>query len=131
MFVFLGFLRLIIPGLILTARFMLIDQVVVLEGAGVMESRQRSSRLTRGKVLQMIRAWVVSIALIMICSVSLARFLDLAGLLSHFLVADACDCLISVFAVFFNCLLFLYYWEARQQEANAESEAGNKDEIEV
>ena len=55
-------------------------------------------------------------------SISLAKILDLAGLLNHSLVADACDCLISVFAVFFNCLLFLYYWEARQQEANAESE---------
>src|SRR5208337_31078 len=49
----------------------------------------------------------------------------------HVLAADACDCLISVFAVFFSCLLFLYYWEARQQEANAESEIQQEEEIDA
>jgi hypothetical protein len=129
--VLLGFLALIIPGLILATRYMLIDEVVVLEGAGVRESRQRSSQLTWGKALQIFRAWVVSIALIMTFSFALAKLLDLAGLQNHVLAADACDCLISVFAVFFNCLLFLYYWEARQQEANAESEIQSEEEIDV
>jgi hypothetical protein len=131
LFVFLGSLAFIVPGLILAVRFMLIDEVVVLEGAGVRESRQRSSQLTYGKALQIFRAWVVSIALIMTFSFSLTRLLDLAGLLNHSLVADACDCLISVFAVFFNCLLFLYYWEARQQEANAESAIQQEEEIDA
>ena len=64
-------------------------------------------------------------------SLSLAKLVDLAGLQNHSLVADACDCLSSVFAVFFNCLLFLYYWEARQQEANAESEIRKEEEIDA
>ncbi len=131
LFVLLGLLVFFLPGLILAVRFMLIDEVVVLEGAGAWQSRQRSTQLTRGKALQIFRAWVVSIALIMVFSISLAKLLDLSGLRNHSLAADACDCLISVFALFFNCLLFLYYWEARQQEANAESEIRKEQEIDV
>jgi len=131
LFVFLGSIAFIIPGLILLIRFMLIDEVVVLEGAGVSESRQRSTQLTWGKALQIFRAWVVSNALVMIFALSLATLLELAGLQNYPLVADACGCLISVFAVFFNCLLFLYYWEARQQEANAESKIRIEEEIDV
>ncbi len=118
----LGIVALIVPGLVLAVRYSLIDEVVVLEGAGARVARQRSSQLTWGKGLLIFRAGAVSIALIMTFSFSLSKLLDLAGLQNHFLAADACDCLISVFAVFFNCLLFLYYWEARQQEVNAESE---------
>ena len=110
---------------------MLIDEVVVLEGAGASEARLRSSQLTRGKATQMIRAWLVSIALLLTFSFSLAKLLALSGLQNYPLVADACDCLISVFAVFFNCLLFLYYWEARQQEANEESENRKEQEVDV
>ncbi len=131
LFVLLGLIALIIPGLILATRFMLIDEVVVLEGAGAWQSRRRSTQLTLGKALQIFRAWEVSIALIMTFSFSLSKLLDLAGLQNHFLAADACDCLISVFAVFFNCLLFLYYWEARQQEVNAESEEIERLEIDA
>jgi hypothetical protein len=131
LFVILGCFAFIIPGLILAARYMLIDEVVVLEGAGARDARLRSSQLTWGKSLQMIRAWVLSIALILTFSFSLAQLLVLAGLQTYPLVTDACDCLISVFSVFFNCLLFLYYWEARQHEAKARSEIPNEEEINV
>jgi len=122
----LGLFALIVPGLVLAVRYSLIDEVVVLEGAGARVSRQRSSQLTWGKALLIFRAGAVSIVLIMTFAVALASLLDVTGLLNHFLVAAACDCLISVFAVFFTCLLFLYYWEAREQEVNAESEMQNE-----
>jgi len=102
----LGIVALIVPGLVLAVRYSLIDEVVVLEGAGARVARQRSSQLTWGKGLLIFRAGVVSIALIMTFSISLAKLLDLAGLQNQVLAADACDCLISVFAVFFSCLPF-------------------------
>ena len=129
LFVILGLLAFIVPGLIRAIRYMLIDQVVVLEGAGVAEARHRSAELTHGKGRQIFRAWMVSVALILAFSFSLARILDLTGLLNHSLVADACDCVISVFAVFFNCLVFLYYWEARLEEAIRSSETQQQEEI--
>ncbi len=121
--VFLGVLAFVIPGIVLWLRFMLVDEVVVLEGSGAWEARQRSSQLTWGKCLLIFRAWLVSVALIMGFSLAVAKVLDLTGLLNKPLVADACDCLISIFGVFFNCLIFLYYWEARQQEADREQES--------
>ena len=127
----LGIVALIVPGLVLAVRYSLIDEVVVLEGAGARVARQRSSQLTRGKGLLIFRVGAVSIALTMTFSISLAKLLDLAGLQNQVLAADACDCLISVFAVFFSCLLFLYYWEARKQEANAESEIQQEEEIDA
>jgi hypothetical protein len=129
--VLLGLCAFLIPGLILAARYMLIDEIVVLEGAGVREARLRSSQLTWGKAQQMILAWLVSILFILIFSFSLARLLVLTGLQTYPLVSDACDCLISVFSVFFICLLFLYYWEARQEEASAESHFLTEQEIDV
>ena len=131
LFVLLGLIALIIPGLILATRFMLIDEVVVLEGAGAGShaSAVRSSPGAR-HYRSSGPGWSRSRS-IMTFSLSLAKLLDLAGLQNHSLVADACDCLISVFAVFFNCLLFLYYWEARQQEANAESEIRKEEEIDA
>jgi hypothetical protein len=128
-YVVFGLLALIIPGLILAARYMLIDEVVVLEGAGARVARQRSAQLTSGKVLRMIRAWVFSIALILTFSFSLAKLLAVTGLQTSAVASDACDCLISVFSVFFNCLLFLYYWEARQHEATTQGNASAHDEI--
>lgn len=131
LFVLLGIFPLIIPGLILFARYMLVDEVVVLEGVGAKESRLRSSQLTWGKRLQMIRAWLVSTALILSVAFSLAKFLDVTGLQNYPLVAYALNCLISVLAVFSYCLLFIYYWEARQQEEVAERELRQEEEIDV
>src|SRR5208337_2070154 len=57
----LGIVALIVPGLVLAVRYSLIDEVVVLEGAGARVARQRSSQLTWGKGLLIFRAGVVSI----------------------------------------------------------------------
>ncbi len=129
--VMLGCFAFMIPGLILAARYMLIDEVVVLEGAGARDARRRSAQLTRGKTLRMIRAWFVSVALILTFSFSLANLLALTGMQTHPLVSAACDCLISVFSVFFNCLLFVYYWEARHQELILQAEPSTPDDIDV
>ena len=120
--VILGLLVFIIPGIILAVRFSLIDEVVVLEGAGVTVARNRSARLTRGKEVSIFLACVFAISLNLLFSITLATSLTAAGLLGNPFVAFACDTVIRVFAVFFTCLLFLYYWEAREQEGDAEDE---------
>ena len=79
----------------------------------------------------MIRAWVVSTAFILTFSLALAKLLGLGGLENYPLVTYAGNCLISVSAVFLNCLLFVYYWEARLHEANAEFESRNQQMIDV
>jgi hypothetical protein len=118
----MGLIALIVPGIILGIRYSLIDEVVILEGAGVRESRLRSTRLVSGKGLQVLLAGIVAIVLTVAFSFVLGAALGLAGALDNPVASSACDCLIDVFAVIFVCVLFLYYWEARQQELKRESE---------
>jgi hypothetical protein len=113
--VLLGLLALITPGIILAIRFSLVDEVVVLEGAGVSAYR-RSTQLTWGRGLAIFLAWAFSIMANLLLAIALVLILSLAGLLNNPLAALVSDALIRVFSVFFTCLLFLFYWEARQQE---------------
>ena len=59
LFVTLGLIALIVPGIILAIRYALIDSVVVLEGANASKSRKRSSELTAGKMWQIFGACVL------------------------------------------------------------------------
>ena len=118
----LGLLALIIPGIILAVRFSLINEVVVLEGAGVTAARNRSVQLTWGKESSLFLACAFAISLHLLFSITLATSLESTGLLADPFVSFACETVIRVFAVFFTCLLFLYYWEARAQELERESE---------
>jgi hypothetical protein len=120
--VMLGLLAFIIPGIILAVRFSLIDEVVVLEGAGVTVARNRSVQLTWGNGASLFLACAFATSLNLLFSITLAVSLASAGLLADFFVSFACDTVIRVFTVFFTCLLFLYYWEAREQEGDAEAE---------
>jgi hypothetical protein len=112
----LGFLALIIPGVIFAIRYCLVDEVVVVEGRGAMISRLRSTYLTRGKGFQIFLAGTVSLAMMLTFSALIDRALELASPWSNPLLSAAALCLIDVFSVFFTCLFFLYYWEARQDE---------------
>ena len=120
--VIMGLLVFIVPGIVLAVRFSLLDEVVVLEGAGVTAARNRSVQLTWGRGAPIFLACAFAISLNLLFSISLATALASAGLLDNPFVAFTCDTVIRVFAVFFTCLLFLYYWEAREQEDAAEKE---------
>ena len=49
----------IVPGILLTIRYALIDSVVILEGANASESRKRSSEITAVKMWQIFGAYVL------------------------------------------------------------------------
>jgi hypothetical protein len=118
----LGLLALIVPGIILAIRFSLIDEVVVLEGTGARVSRQRSTELASGRGFQIFLAGTVALSMIIGVSFALGFALEKLEPLNNPFVAAACDSLIDVFSVVFICLLFLYYWEARQQELGREKQ---------
>ena len=118
--VILGLLLFIIPGIVLAVRFSLIDEAVVLEGAGITSARNRSVQLTWGKGGSILLSCAFAISLNLLFSIALATSLASAGLLADPFVSFLCDTAIRVFAVFFTCLLFLYYWEAQAEEADAE-----------
>jgi hypothetical protein len=111
-----GLFAFIVPGIILAVRFALVDEAVVLEGLGATASRQRSRALTAGRRPLIFLACLVSIAMIFGLSIIVATALEAAGWLSNPWVNAGFDCVVDVFAVFFTCLIFLFYWEARQEE---------------
>jgi hypothetical protein len=113
---FVGFLCFFIPGVILAIRFMLIDAVVVLEGAGIANSRWRSAMLTRGRGWALFLASAFATGLLVLSGVAIGAVLELAGIQDQPLVLAAYYCLLYVVSAYSICLRFLFYQEARDQE---------------
>ena len=114
-FILCGLLLFIVPGIVLAIRYCLIEEVVVLDGAGVADSRARSSALTAGKELKILAAGAVSIFLVVSFSLLGVDLAEQAGLLDHPLSRAAVLSLVDVFTIFNSIVLFLYYWEARAE----------------
>ncbi len=119
-FIVCGLILFIVPGVVLAVRYCLIDEAVVLEGAGAADSRARSSALTAGKELKILAAGAASIFLAVSFGVLVVDLAEQAGLLEHPAARAAVFSLADVFTIFNSIVLFLYYWEAR---AERESEA--------
>jgi hypothetical protein len=119
-FIFGGFLLFIIPGIVLSLRYSLIDEVVVLEGASVADSRARSSALTTGKEFKILAAGFISAFLIGAFSGLAFELAEGAGLLADPLMRAALGSLVDVFAALYPIVLFLYYWEARAEREHAD-----------
>ena len=49
--ILLGLILLVVPGIVLAVRYCLIDEVVVLEGVGGGDARERSRALVRGRAI--------------------------------------------------------------------------------
>jgi hypothetical protein len=56
----LGFIALVVPGIVLSVRYALLDSVVVLEGARADEARRRSTELTIGIRWQIFWVWILT-----------------------------------------------------------------------
>lgn len=119
-FIICGLILFIIPGIILAIRYSLIDPVVVMEDSPAPDSRNRSAALVRGRGLRIFQAAVIGRLLILGVSIVLARVLIQADWFEDPIARACLDSLMNVFATFLMILLFLFYWEAREEEeANA------------
>lgn len=121
-----GLIALIIPGLILALCFTLVDAVVVLEGVAGIRALKRSIRLTKGKRWNILGALILT-SLGIIITISIISFLLnlpllLVGKDENFLVALINDCISQIILTIPIIVLFLYYWEAKNQEITAQSE---------
>ncbi len=120
-FILCGLIIFIIPGIILAIRYSLIDPVVVMENSPVPDARNRSAALVHGRGLRIFQAAVIGRLLILGLSIVLARVLIQADWFEDPIARACLDSLMNVFAIFLMILLFLFYWEARaeEEEANA------------
>jgi hypothetical protein len=114
--IMLGFLAFVIPGIYLSIRYALLDSAVVLEGAGVGESRARSAKLTEGRKLEIFGAALAINVGITVLSVIIYLPVNFLDRLNTMPVGIVLDCIVDIAYLVMTIAMFLYYWEARQQE---------------
>lgn len=119
LFVLVGLLALIVPGLVLAFRYALIDEVVVLEGASAADARARSTRLMSGRKLELL-------GLLLLCLCVYALAVGLGAIAGEFYksldllpLKIALDCVVDVVGAVVEISVFLVYWEAVQKSAAA------------
>lgn len=118
--IFVGFIALIIPGIILALRFALIDAVVVLDGVEGGKARSLSTTLTQGKRWNILGTLTLTfigvIVAILVTSFILYLPLSLIGQDENFVIAVITDCIANILLVMPSLVLFLFYWEAKNQQ---------------
>lgn len=112
-----GFIFLIIPGIILTLCFMLVEPIIVLEEANGPQARQRSIQLTKGRRWQIAGTFLLGLAIagivILVVSYIMNTITELVGLRDNFFVYIATQILTNIIAVFSDLVIFLLYWEIK------------------
>jgi len=117
--VLVGFIALVIPGIILSLRFALVDPVVVLEGVAGKDARNLSAELTQGKRWQILGTMIltfIGVAIAIILS-SLVLYVPLSfvGQDENFVIAVINECIGNIVLLVPIIVLFLFYWEAKNQ----------------
>jgi hypothetical protein len=112
-----GLILLVIPGILLAMRCALVDEVVVLEGESSASAPWRSAGLIGANVIEVLRATLLSVFVIVCFFQCLSILRELIGTPNNLWLELLCYWAVDVFAAFTICLFFLYYWEARDGEA--------------
>lgn len=122
--VLLGLIAFIIPGIILSLRFALIDMVVVLEDVNGSNARQRSAELTKDKRWEIFGAIVIITVGTLLFNSILSSLLSLplvliqqsGNLIAVFTYINSTIYILisSIISVVSYIVLFLYYWETKK-----------------
>ncbi len=116
----LGSVALVIPGVILAVRYSLLDPAVIIEGRGTSESRARSTELTVGRRWQIFWAAVLFFVPYMILCTAIDLPLGFIESLDIMPVEVVLDCILDIAFAVIQIVLFLFYWEATQDQRHAE-----------
>lgn len=114
-FILLGCVALIVPGMMLVVRYSLIAPVVVLEKKGVSDALGRSTELTIGRRWQIFGALVLGSIVVMLFSFLVYLPYELHLPLNTYYLVVFADCVTDVAFTFIQILMFLFYWEAVQE----------------
>ncbi len=119
----LGLFCFVIPGIVMALRFVLIDAIVILEDRSGADAQARSTHLTQGKrwkILGTMTLTIIAVALFIYLIVfTLYSLLALIGQPDNFIVAVIVECVNNVLFVIPVIVLFLFYWEAKNQHPEA------------
>jgi len=109
--IFLGFLLLIIPGIVLAVRYALLDSAVVLEGANPNAAMKRSTDLTAGRRWEIFGAGTILITVVMLLSFFIYLPTGFVLALDNMWVGTFLDCFVDISFLVIQITMFLYYWE--------------------
>lgn len=112
----LGFIALIVPGIVLLVRYAVLDSAVVLEGANSAVSRRRSAELTSGKRWQIFAAALLFFFAFLMMSILVYVPVGFFPAADTMVVNVLLDCCLDVAYSVIQIVMFLYYWEAAHQE---------------
>jgi hypothetical protein len=111
----LGLLLLVVPGIVLMVRYAFIDAVVVLEGSGGDFARSRSSELTRGFRWKIFLAgltfWATFVPLSFLIRIPYEQFFPALNTMATDI---AVDCALNIVYTIIEIVIFLYYWQATE-----------------
>jgi hypothetical protein len=114
----LGYIALIVPGIILMVRFALIDPVVVLERSTV--PRARSTELTAGRRWPIFGSSLLFYTFLLLCSVAVDFAIETVAESVDWLdlrwSGIATSCVFNLFESVFTTVMVLFYLDARSQE---------------
>ena len=120
----LGFIALVIPGLVLLVRYSLLDAPVVIENMGASESRARSAALTQGRRWKIFLAGTLFFILFFILSFAIYIPIGFFPAFDNMLVSTLIDSLLDVVFAVIQIVMFLFYWEAINDQSLVESAHG-------
>lgn len=119
----LGLIALIIPGIVLMVRYSLLDAAVIIENKGVHDSRKRSVELTTGKRWQIFNAAILFHFFFFLFTFLMYApfgFIETNALMP---AEIAIDCILDVIYAVIQIVIFLFYWEAKNELKVAEPAA--------
>lgn len=111
----IGLIALIVPVIVFGVRFSLIDEAVVLEGAGISKSRARSEELVRGNSWEILLTGLVNLGVMILVAWSLGIMEVELPRLDTFWGNVQVNCLLDILTVYLTCVLFLFYCEGRNR----------------
>jgi hypothetical protein len=115
LWIMLGLILLVVPGIVLMVRYAFIDAVVVLGGAGGDSARRRSAELTRGFQWQIFFSgllfFVTFVPLGFAIRVPYEQFFPALNTMATDVAAD---CVLDMAYAIFQIVIFLYYWQATE-----------------
>ncbi len=127
----LGLIALVVPGIVLAVRYAMVDEVVVLEGAGVTVARRRSSDLSRGRGRLIFFSGLIYLTVLLLIGTGIAFAQELLPGTNTLGMRVGAQSLLNVLSHVITCVMFLYYWEAYAKDQSfREAEAfGNVDDL--
>jgi hypothetical protein len=124
--ILVGFIAFIVPGIILSLRFALVDAVVVLEGKEGSSARNLSTYMTQGKrwhILGSITLTFIGVLFLLIpIDEILYLLLSFMGQSDNFVITVIYDCIVNILFSLPILVLFMFYWEAKRKRSSIELE---------